>query len=655
MINIYGKGATVDSSEYWDDRTTYNGLTQFLKYDDNTIAIKNIFNDNTELLSLVESLNSTTFQAGGVVQGSFNNEFNITEEDFVHIDIDGVNKYYIRCSPGIATFNGNANITKPATELASAEIKSILNLEDDDEFVDIKYNYSTDKFKGEIHKIINNRIKVFEFANGEKYDNEIGGYDTGIELLYSIYSTIELTSLFKEAIGDELNKIDLELTKEVIDIGTYHWVLNSSGLIDLVTDTTGTLDIGNFTVDVLLDGISTIDNTHIYSFETSIIDGNIVVSGNLTVNGTEIIANTETVLIEDNLLVINNLGDNTGNISGVSLGIAGIEVDRGLLTNYRFLFRESDDTFVIGMSGSEQAVATRQDDSAIVDTGVAFYDLASYSFLTDSGLTYNSSTSALTTTTFIGALTGHASSDLALTGGTLTGDLFISVDMASAPTGNIRLKKTGTTANGGGSYIQFDSSPSATARGNYNARIEGIRTATGGSASAELNFYTTAVDENLAALQRMTISSRGNVGIGTTSPSSLLHLDFTGEENYSHDTTSGSLLIESNPNTGEGNYTQGIIFSSSNGVVAGRLGAAIYSYQSTADVDSSGLGFAVHTNTYGDPRVTAMVISSSSNVGIGTDDPDEKLDIAGDIQFGAGGDAKMSFNSVTNSIDFIIN
>ncbi len=51
----------------------------------------------------------------------------------------------------------------------------------------------------------------------------------------------------------------------------------------------------------------------------------------------------------------------------------------------------------------------------------------------DASLTYNATTAALSATTFVGALTGHASADLALTGGSLSGALSItSSDAANA-------------------------------------------------------------------------------------------------------------------------------------------------------------------------------------------------------------------------------
>ena len=87
------------------------------------------------------------------------------------------------------------------------------------------------------------------------------------------------------------------------------------------------------------------------------MSGDLTINGNLYVNGTEFVVNTETVSASDNLIVIN-----AGEVgAGVTKGFAGIQVDRGSVDDYYFMFRESDETFVIGISGDLQAVATRED------------------------------------------------------------------------------------------------------------------------------------------------------------------------------------------------------------------------------------------------------------------------------------------------------
>lgn len=81
------------------------------------------------------------------------------------------------------------------------------------------------------------------------------------------------------------------------------------------------------------------------------------VTGNLTVSGTATTVHSTTVTTDDNIIVLN-----AGEVgAGVTAGTSGIEVERGSLTNYQFLFREGDDAFVVGQAGGLQAVATRED------------------------------------------------------------------------------------------------------------------------------------------------------------------------------------------------------------------------------------------------------------------------------------------------------
>jgi hypothetical protein len=109
--------------------------------------------------------------------------------------------------------------------------------------------------------------------------------------------------------------------------------------------------------------------------------GSLIVQGDLIVSGTRFITETETVQIEDNLLFINK-----GEIgAGVTKGEAGIEVDRGSETNYRFIFDETQDNFRVGVSGAEQAAATRED-SPIPD-GIAFWNNTEKRFDTDINVT----------------------------------------------------------------------------------------------------------------------------------------------------------------------------------------------------------------------------------------------------------------------------
>ncbi|RLD64029.1 MAG: hypothetical protein DRJ01_02160 [Bacteroidetes bacterium] len=370
MIKIYGKGDTVSNSEYWDGRTTYNGLTQYLKNLNNSIALRDIFNDNNETFAFIESINSSQFVAGGVVRYSFSNEFDIKYTDFFETTINNITRYYVRCSPGIGVNDGFAYINKPATELAVAELAEILLLDpDDDESIEIRYNYASDTFKARINIIVDKRMEVLVFANNNDFENDNQpGYNTGIEMIYEMYNDVNLTKYFDDSIGDDLAKVDLEKTVELTATGTYHWVLTTLGQLELVSSVSTEFEIGNLTIVSLAAGIDSFDNSHTYSGETEVVSGDLIVTGDLTVQGTTTTIDSETVLIEDNIITLNS--NQTGTPPPALQ--SGIEIERGDETNYQFIFDETTDTFLIGEIGNLEPVATRT--TSMTDRGIAIWN-----------------------------------------------------------------------------------------------------------------------------------------------------------------------------------------------------------------------------------------------------------------------------------------
>lgn len=137
---------------------------------------------------------------------------------------------------------------------------------------------------------------------------------------------------------------------------------------DNLTSTTGIVDLHISwlnqpcltTSDVLFNSITTTGN--------ATINGNTVITGDLTVNGNAAIISTNISEFQDNLIVINS--EETG--TGVTPNIAGIEIERGVLTNYQSVFQESTGLFKIGQIGSLQAVATREDSPLV--NGVMVYN-----------------------------------------------------------------------------------------------------------------------------------------------------------------------------------------------------------------------------------------------------------------------------------------
>lgn len=88
---------------------------------------------------------------------------------------------------------------------------------------------------------------------------------------------------------------------------------------------------------------------------------NVTVDGNLTVNGTLTTINSSETNIEDNVINLNV--NETG--AGVTLGTAGIEIERGTLTNAQIVFDESTDSFKVGIVGNLNEILTN---NMLIDT-----------------------------------------------------------------------------------------------------------------------------------------------------------------------------------------------------------------------------------------------------------------------------------------------
>jgi hypothetical protein len=145
-------------------------------------------------------------------------------------------------------------------------------------------------------------------------------------------------------------------TGDVLKWSGSAWV---SDAIDLGTDTTG-----NYVSDVTAGTGVTVTHTPgegssptvaigqsvatsaSVTFATVSTTGDVTVGGNLTVNGTSTTLNTETLSVEDNIIVLNS------NVSASPVLDAGIEVERGTLTNVAIKWNETTDTWQFTNDGT---------------------------------------------------------------------------------------------------------------------------------------------------------------------------------------------------------------------------------------------------------------------------------------------------------------
>jgi hypothetical protein len=144
---------------------------------------------------------------------------------------------------------------------------------------------------------------------------------------------------------------------------------------------------------------------------------------------------------------------------------------------------------------------------------------------------------------------------------------------------------------------------------NSPAYIGFEETSTSGDTKGNLTFYTRDVITDTAPSKRMTITPTGDVGIGTTSPSSILHIE---------------------GNTNEYASAPILYFGSTSTANAAVRDWAI----GPADDNYGNFHIFRGTSTGSNPIGTAgrvFTISSSGNVGIGTTSPVEKLHVEGSM------------------------
>ena len=176
-------------------------------------------------------------------------------------------------------------------------------------------------------------------------------------------------------------------------------------------------------------------------------------------------------------------------------------------------------------------------------------------------------------------------------------------------------------------------------------RGERFRTTTGGSASFAAYYFLGDSDTGTfqptnntfgittAGSERMRILANGNVGIGTTSPGAKLHVAYSNSSVYSTTSPSGDLVVSRHNTSNVDNQTVGIRFDTTGfaGTTTGQ--AAIQAIQ-PSNLSSADLAFLTRNNaTFGE----RMRITSTGDVGIGTDSPSQKLTVEGNIELGTGG------------------
>jgi len=442
VVKIYGKGDTVSSSEFWDGRTKNNLLQDFLKKDYTNFLefiqpIKELMSQQFESFDFIERVAQTKLLHYGVLENSFLSEFKITEDDVVKIIIFDKERIFARLPPGIAVFNKNIYMHKPAVVLASKELDTVLEMNrKEQDSIEIKYSYITDSFKCKISKKFDPTEPAIVYTYPEKgwEDDSIVGYTHSAKLLEELYNGKLWKDFFVNKVGSDITKINIEKLVELESNGIYYWVMNNNGDIEL-TQTLGT----NFLICSFENNngiISNINNNHhlyqnwgdaqidengvvfyespnglkfiddsgsnitMYSDGRVIIsnsdgngnvlssiimnNGNVEIDGDFSVSGVSSSTGTATLQVESNVIEVNN-----GMIDDPPAGLkSGLLIHRGLANpEYNFVFDETDLSLKGGLGTDLKVISQRE--LTPVDKGVPFWDDVAKIFKTSSSIIWN--------------------------------------------------------------------------------------------------------------------------------------------------------------------------------------------------------------------------------------------------------------------------
>ena len=154
-----------------------------------------------------------------------------------------------------------------------------------------------------------------------------------------------------------------------------------------------------------------------------------------------------------------------------------------------------------------------------------------------------------------------------------------------------------------------------------------------GETNSSVNFYRGSgvlggflTFNTLNDTERMRINYDGNIGIGTTSPKSKLHI--SGGSNNWNESVQGHAIgsIHLDPENSTNNYGSAITFGASDYNDGDIPAAGIYV---RSDASYGTRMYFSTTNSYSTGTKTALAIDHNGNVGIGSTNPSSKLHVAG--------------------------
>jgi hypothetical protein len=174
-------------------------------------------------------------------------------------------------------------------------------------------------------------------------------YVDGVPVLGSSADTIQISADVDQGIRVATSGTG----KTVLDSQSATTIQTNGVNADVLIQTTGSRARVSSDTEVVLTAPTSKVVGDLQVTGSSVITGNQTINGNLTVLGDTVSMSVSNMSVEDNIFVVNK--NEAG--SGVTLGYAGMQIDRGDLSDARIVWDETQDKFVAGILGSEKVIA----------------------------------------------------------------------------------------------------------------------------------------------------------------------------------------------------------------------------------------------------------------------------------------------------------
>lgn len=378
---------------------------------------------------------------------------------------------------------------------------------------------------------------------------------------------------------------------------------------------------------------------------------------NISASGINLIGNTSFIdvsnsQISDKAIILNKNGPlGSGGGSGIEIeennnitaffrqktNRNGWELKSSDMNNIIEFNNNNQNNIIIDQS-SHNPVSISGNNLTISGQVIELSQTPSFTTLTVSGVSISGT--HIQATTLIGTVSGTVSGQWSLSGTTLNytaGNVGIAntnplgklhITQNNSPSNNIvdsneylLLKDISGNANSGG-VIVFGAE-----QANYFAGIRGCLTGGGNNSKGNLSLCTRTNETDTSLTSKILITSDGNVGIGTSSPSYKLDI--------SSNINSDSVRIQNTNNAG---YST-ILYQNDNRSVFAGLGGS----NEASTLYRNKFYYTSNANT-------DLIFNTGGNLGIGTTNPSEKLDLNGSIKINSGNNVKLYGPDVNHSI-----